>query len=281
MRVDRYVKVLDWIPLDKLEWSELSFNSEAIFFLEQHPDRIDWYRLCTNEHPRAVEWLEQNPDKIDWWQLARNPYAVHLLQARFKSHSNDLTTASWMRFCFANPNPKIVQFLREAQIPIDWSILSTNQGSWAVKLLEKHPEKIDWYQLSANPYAVHLLQLYPEKVNASMIYRNPHPCILRGIQDLIDSKDDPAINWKELSGNLNPSAIPMLKKMWETHPHKINMCGLSINPNIFTYDYDRIKRDKLALHKELIQTIFHPDHLAKLEQWGVVEWSGGWTTTQA
>ena len=42
------MKLLDWIPEDKLELDRLSSNPNAIHFLEKHPDKIDWEYLSMN-----------------------------------------------------------------------------------------------------------------------------------------------------------------------------------------------------------------------------------------
>jgi len=36
-------KPLDWVNINKLNWYELSKNPNAIQFLEQNPDKINWY----------------------------------------------------------------------------------------------------------------------------------------------------------------------------------------------------------------------------------------------
>ena len=72
--------------------------------------------------------------------------------------------------------------------------LSENPNPAAIKLLQKHPQLIDWELLSGNPNAI------------EMIKQNP---------DLID--------WVRLSGNPNPEAIKLLKQ----NPEKINWNQLS------------------------------------------------------
>ncbi len=39
------MKLLGWIPLDKLDWDWLSGNPNAIHLLEQNIDKINWYNL--------------------------------------------------------------------------------------------------------------------------------------------------------------------------------------------------------------------------------------------
>ena len=42
------MKLLDWVPLEKLDWDGLSSNPDAIHLLEKNPDKIDWYWLSMN-----------------------------------------------------------------------------------------------------------------------------------------------------------------------------------------------------------------------------------------
>ena len=42
------MKLLDWIPEDKLDWEYLSKNSNAIQLLEKHLDKIVWDYLSGN-----------------------------------------------------------------------------------------------------------------------------------------------------------------------------------------------------------------------------------------
>jgi hypothetical protein len=42
------MKLLDWVPLEKLDWDGLSSNPDAIHLLDKNPDKIDWYWLSMN-----------------------------------------------------------------------------------------------------------------------------------------------------------------------------------------------------------------------------------------
>ena len=97
----------------------------------------------------------------------------------------------------------------------------------AYKLLEWiNPDKIDWRWLSHQPKAIRLLEANPEK-----------------------------INWDQLSRN--PSAIHLL----EANQDKIHWYRLHNNPAIFTYDYDQLRVNKLALNREAIEYCYHPDRV--------------------
>ena len=58
--------------IDKISWSRLSQNPEAIDFLTENQDKIWWNHLSTN--PAALELLMANPEKIDWDDFALNRF---------------------------------------------------------------------------------------------------------------------------------------------------------------------------------------------------------------
>ena len=79
------MKLLDWIPENKLDWGTLLKNPNAIQMLEivlqRYPYNISRWNL--SENPNAIHLLEKYPDKIDWWHLSKNPNllgAMHLLE---------------------------------------------------------------------------------------------------------------------------------------------------------------------------------------------------------
>ena len=49
------MKLVHWIDVDKIEWSWLSMNPNAIELLKENTDKIDWVRLSQN--PNAIELL--------------------------------------------------------------------------------------------------------------------------------------------------------------------------------------------------------------------------------
>ena len=76
--MERFMKLRDWINIDKLKWKEISKNSNAIHLLEQYPENIHWNELSKN--PKAMHILEQNSDKFNWYCLSQNPKAIHILE---------------------------------------------------------------------------------------------------------------------------------------------------------------------------------------------------------
>ena len=63
-------RLLDWIDVDKLDLSILCKNPNAIYLMEQYPERICWYSATQN--PKAVPLLRKNLDKIMWMYLSLN-----------------------------------------------------------------------------------------------------------------------------------------------------------------------------------------------------------------
>ena len=64
--------------LNKIDWSWLSGNPNALSLLEQNQDKICWNYLSGNKN--AIHLLEQNLDKIKWYNLSRNKKAIHILE---------------------------------------------------------------------------------------------------------------------------------------------------------------------------------------------------------
>ena len=84
---------------------------------------------------------------------------------------------------------------------------------------------------------------------------------------LRDWVDIDKISWDFLS--LNPSAIELLKE----NQNKINWLMISKNPNIFTYNYEKMKEtmNNSGIVEELMAYIFHPRNMEKWKDWGFTE----------
>jgi len=131
---------------------------------------------------------------------------------------------------------------------INWYNLSTNKNPNAITLIKNNLDKFginEYRELCSNPNAIELLKQNQEKINWDWLSENPNAI------ELLKQNPD-KINWKMLSKN--PNAIEFL----EQNQHKIDWFYLSYNPAIFTYDYEKIKKDNEQLNKELIEYIWHP-----------------------
>jgi hypothetical protein len=88
------LKLRDWVDINKINWSLLSKNPNAIELLKENQDKINWVWLSFN--PNAMTLLKENPNKIDWFRLSLNPNAMSLL----KENQDKI---SWWMFS-QNPN---------------------------------------------------------------------------------------------------------------------------------------------------------------------------------
>jgi len=64
-------------------------------------------------------------------------------------------------------------------------------------------------------------------------------CLIIAKYKLLDWININDINYKYLSSNPHPAAIELLK----ANPDKIDWDGFSLNSSIFTYDYEKIKKN--------------------------------------
>ena len=78
--MSHYLKLRKFVEdnIDKINWTSLSINPNAIQILKENQDKIHWGALSTNQN--AITLLEQNQDKIDWIHY-------HII---------------WMRFIYSN-----------------------------------------------------------------------------------------------------------------------------------------------------------------------------------
>lgn len=147
----------------------LSGNPEAIDYLLEYPEEIDWSELSLN--PNAIFLLEENPDKIDWKKLSLNSSAGELL-------GKNPHLINWENL---SSNPGAIQILKENPHKINWEQLSKN--TQAIHLLEQNLDKISWCSLSENLKAVKLLDKYFREQNiCRYLYKMPN---IQPFRDLI------------------------------------------------------------------------------------------------
>ena len=239
-------KLLEWIPIDRISWSALSGNPNAIHLLENNQDKISWYFI--SENVNAIHLLEQNLEKINWDVLSRNPNAIHLLE-------QNPGKINWI---LLSENSNAINLLGENPNNVNMASLSLNSNTIAMRILQESPWEniwkgtfdiqwietnmhkalyINWGHLSGNKNAIHLLK------------RN---------QDKID--------WSSLSKN--PSAIELL----QCNQDKIDWIKFSMNPSIFEikYDYSKMVENINKIKEELMMKMFHPRNLSKFMGWGFV-----------
>lgn len=162
---------------------------------------------------------------------------------------------------------------------MNWSGISQHPN--ALELLEKYPEKIDWFFAS---YAnlIPLLEKNMDKVEWVCVCRN-HDITHQGIRFLEKHVDKLCAKcWSSLSGH--PVAVPLLEKYPEhihwvslsqnpaavhlLEPDKTDWSELSSNPKamhlLFHLDTERMKQENATFTEELMAYVFQPERLMRL-----------------
>ena len=250
----------DWIPINKLNFAEISLNKYAIDFLKENKDKIYWDQLSKN--PNAIELLQEkfneekklketnleafenleDKDRINWKNLSQNINAIELLTEKMdeeleldEEEVDNLEDRDKINLAYLSSNPNAAELLKEID-DVDWDYLSLNPNPKVINFfLKENPHKINWEGLSSNPSAIKLLEKYYKEIDMFMLSANPNAI------ELLNVNYD-QINWYNLC--LNPNAIELLEEKIEEEKNmspqelkeldiynKINWDRLSINPN--------------------------------------------------
>jgi hypothetical protein len=276
-----------------------------------------WFESCLytrylnlNKCKEAIQFLKENPEYIDWEILSTNPAAIDLLLENY-------TKIEWIHFC---KNPAAIEFLLQDEDAIVWNAFSENPHPAAIELLTKNKDMIDYYALGTNPGAAELIIEQLETgfvVNITTTY--PHYKIknklkINYIRRLCMNESTELINyiythyneyidWKVLSCNsgavdillenmhkidyisLSANSHPkIIKLMMEVYPHYIDWkifikhvpdyaFIVKSNPvlndwiwaNPIIFDYNAITKYKMDMIKEeLMMKSLHPK---RIERW--------------
>jgi len=236
----------DWIPIDKLDWDNLSYNPNSMILLDKYHNNINWKNLSNN--PYTVElirkyifgknlktfksnnpaYILKSPEELDWAVLSSNTEAIDLLEARIEQGGDGI---DWNIFSY---NKEAIYILRKPEYRkyIDWAVLSSNPSAidlladkWEedkrLKVLDveqynnlkEYENIVAWNILSGNPNAIDLLR---KKIREE---KKMKP------EDYNNLEDNEKIAWDILSAN--PEAIALLEK----NPDKIVWLNLSSNQN--------------------------------------------------
>ena len=275
--IEYMYKLRDWIPLNKLSWSGLSKNPRAIYMLEMNKENIDWRSFSLN--PNAMYLLYNKKKKINWENLSENPGAILFLK-------KNLNKVSWYNLS-ANPTKEAIEILMENMDKIQWTSLSKNSVDEAIDLLKEYPHKICWDELSRNPnkkacklllknmekinwwlfslnsseWSVKILEKYPHRIYMNYFAINPFGIHLLNFSYYAEIYDF-------LSENPCEEAIQILQR----NQNKIDWYRFSSNPEIFVYDYERMKKHFYGTYgKELVEKLYHPNNFHKFgeDYWNI------------
>jgi hypothetical protein len=244
--------------IEKLKWSQLSANPEALDILLANEDKIDFDELSTNLSTRAIKYLSlpDNRDNISWADLSRNPSRDAL---KLLSLPENYKNIVWGELS-GNTNRNAIQLLKRK-----WEeekILMEDDIEEYIRLKE-NDGVIVWSKVCGNHSAIDLLRIkIAEEKNISMdeyfqfmdseeINWRIDWSILSGNKGVIRllrkkiaeekklSEDEydrleeyEKIDWSVLCGNISPEAIDLLRTRLQTNPRDIDWEVLSgsLNP---------------------------------------------------
>jgi hypothetical protein len=255
----------------------VNMNKNAANYLRNNRCHIDYLFLCGREHGiEFVDELIKNNElhKITWRTLSENPAAMHILNdpiyyqyiewryiiynknaAELVKNNLHMVNDYWDIICM---QPHLIDIIECNMDKIDWAMLSCNYN--AIHILEQHMDKIDWAMLSCNYNVIHILEQHMDKINMNRLFYNKNGFdLLLHLHHNFNNNDDYHENtvfeyfdYCE-KNNIQFNLIRQLswhgysEKHMEFLKHTNNYYYLSMNPNIFEYDYKRMRETRQSL----------------------------------
>jgi len=233
----------------------VNYNKNAVNFLRNNPQYIRYNSLCCFEH--GIEFVDEliknnQLERIDWRALSSNPAAMHILNdpkyyeyihwysilenqnaAEFIKNNMHMVDDQWDKIC---AQPHLMDIIKHNMDEIDWMTLSLNYN--AIYMLEQNLDKIDIYNLCHNKNGFELLL----RLNHVFDNRNHyHENIVFEYFDYCEKN------------NIQFNLVDQLSRYGYTEnhmeflKHNNNYYYLLMNPNIFEYDYERMRETRQAL----------------------------------
>ena len=166
--------------LDDICFKRLSLNPNAFHILKKYPENICWNKLSLNPNYNAVnelieKYAMEQHIHINWDNMFCNP-DINIVKDMIDVIVTELDTHIDDTFCIDNMGIQTTKQTIKKSIKINWYNLSSNP--YAIHLIEKHlipkyPKMIDWYKLSKNPKALHILKNNPDEINYKGLSENP------------------------------------------------------------------------------------------------------------
>ena len=98
------------------KWVSLHYNSSdyALDILEKHKQYINWWALCLNTNPRAIQMLKStNVENLNWKILSINPAAIEMIEDyvnQSKKNNRSLIVNNRLSLNNLTRNPEIFVF---------------------------------------------------------------------------------------------------------------------------------------------------------------------------
>jgi len=232
-------------------------NKNVVNFLRNNRQYIDYNALCYYEH--GIEFVDEliknnQLDKINWCRLSKNPAAMHIL-----NDPKYYTYLDWHGLLY-NKNAGELVKNNLHMVEKYWSDICTQAS--LIDIIEQNMDKIDWPSLSYNYKAIHILEKNMDKINIDKLCLNKNGFNL--LLQLNHNFNNMRIAFYNIhivfeyfdyceKNNIQFKLIRFLSQYGYTKKHMDflrytnNYDYLSMNPNIFEYDYKRMRETRQAL----------------------------------
>jgi len=237
----------------------VNYNKNAVNFLRNYPQYIDYAILCSQEH--GVEFVDEliknnELEKINWRALSENPAAMHILNdPKYYEFIN------WWRLVYNKNAGNLIKNNLHKVIRYHWHDICTQPH--LIDIIEEHEDSIVWLDLSENYNAIHLLEKNLDKIYNIFVCRNKHGFeLLLKLHHNFSMEEHRFLYDKHIifdyfdyceKNNIPFNLIKQLsvygytEKHMEFLQHNHYYPYLSMNPNIFEYDYKRMRETRQSL----------------------------------
>ena len=198
-------------------------SNQAIDYLIENPEEIDWYALSTNENMKAAKYCISNnvACKRTLSKIRDNAFIRDLILLNVQLDIMELSE---------NPCDAVVDVFVHYPTVIDLLNLEHNTNPRIVEFLLTHVNKINFETFSSNPneLAVDYMLANPDKIDFSRLSSNTND---RAVEYLLQYPDN--INWLNFSGNTNDRAV----KYAINNPDKIILTEFCNNSNEYAVEF--------------------------------------------
>jgi len=233
----------------------INYNKNAVNFLRNNRKYINYDKLCRYEY--GIEFVEEliknnKLNKIYWSSLSKNPAAMHIL--------NDPKYYEYIDWDGILCNKNAVELVKNNLHMVEGYWDDISEQPHLIDIIEQNMDKINFQYLSKNYNAIHILEQHVEKIDIRKLRMNKNgfQLLLRLNHVFDDNKDyDENIVFvyfdhcekNNIPFNLinNLSEIGYTEKHMEFLKHNHYYPYLSMNPNIFEYDYKRMRETRQSL----------------------------------
>jgi hypothetical protein len=232
----------------------INHNKNAVNFLRNNRQYVDYDKLCDEKH--GIEFIDEliknnELKKINWFKLSINPAAMHIL--------NDPKYYQYIDWVGILYNTHAIELVKNnLHMVNEWDVIFGK--CHLIDIIEQNMDKVDWGWLSINYNAIHILEKNVDKINVDELRHNKNGFNL--LLKLNHVFNDYNYYYKNIvyeyfdyceKNNIQFNLIKMLSQYGYTEEHmeflknNNNYNGLSKNPNIFEYDYKRMRETRQLL----------------------------------